>query len=267
MKGIICYYSGSGNTKLACEYIKKSVRNIDFELFDIVKNENSIDFNEFDIVGFACSTDFGAAPQYFYNYFDEKIKNQNGSKPSFVFNTYGFMSVRTQNSLADLATDKGFKVITGHSLHTPENYPPMRKMKMAFDNAPKPKELKRFDNFISELDNKIEVIALGKENSTFKVKKGLISLVFPKFSREKAKEDFGIQNVSEDKCAECGICKKVCPYEAIELSPKPIFNHDKCHGCWACYNHCSSKAIYTPKFKGDFQYRKPNENLINKLKL
>ena len=39
MKGIICYYSGSGNTKLAANCIKKKIKNADFELCDIVKND------------------------------------------------------------------------------------------------------------------------------------------------------------------------------------------------------------------------------------
>jgi len=35
MKGIICYYSGSGNTKLAMEYLTRKITNTDFELYDI----------------------------------------------------------------------------------------------------------------------------------------------------------------------------------------------------------------------------------------
>ncbi len=35
MRGLICYYSGSGNTQLACEAIAARVGVIDFELFDV----------------------------------------------------------------------------------------------------------------------------------------------------------------------------------------------------------------------------------------
>ena len=38
MKGIICYYSSSGNTRLACEYIERKVSNCSFDLFDILKD-------------------------------------------------------------------------------------------------------------------------------------------------------------------------------------------------------------------------------------
>ena len=32
MKGIICYFSGSGNIKLAANYINKKIKNADCEL-------------------------------------------------------------------------------------------------------------------------------------------------------------------------------------------------------------------------------------------
>lgn len=37
MRGVICYYSGSGNTKLACRYIAKRLKQIQVDLFDITK--------------------------------------------------------------------------------------------------------------------------------------------------------------------------------------------------------------------------------------
>lgn len=58
MKGIICYYSGSGNTKLAMKYLSKKIPNVEFELLDIVNSETP-DFSNYDVAGFATFTDFG----------------------------------------------------------------------------------------------------------------------------------------------------------------------------------------------------------------
>ncbi len=262
MKGIICYYSGSGNTKLAIEYLRKKITVGEFELLDITK-KSIPDFSKYDIAGFATFADFGGPPQLMYD-FIKKVKKQK-NKPAFVFNTYGFISVHTLKQLGELVTSNGFNVILGFSLHTPENYPPMRNNKMAFDNAPKPKELRNFDSFINELEEKMKSVKSGQQLEPQKLKSGFMGLVFPKFPRTQSKKDFGIQQVQNELCVECGICKKVCPYDAVELNPKPIFDHKKCHGCWACYNHCSKKAIITPKFKGEHQYAKPNSQMIKKL--
>ncbi len=263
MKGIICYYSGSGNTELACQYIAKNVKNVEFELFDIVRAD-APDLEQYDAVGFAAFTDF-FGPSYIVRAFMEKLPRQN-NKPAFVFNTYGFISGKTLKVFKGWAAAKGFDVIAGHSLHTPESYPPMIARGRANEQAPNEKEMKRFNGFISDLDGLLGDIKEGRE-----IKRGLdISLLnrlLPVFSRTRARKDMGEKYVDEALCTECGTCEKLCPYDAIKLSPKPVFDMEKCHGCWVCYNHCPSKAIYTKKFRGVGHYPKPIDGLNKKLKV
>ena len=57
MKGIILYYSGSGNTRLACQYIAKNITGMEFDLFNVVKETNP-EFKLYGLVGFATFTDF-----------------------------------------------------------------------------------------------------------------------------------------------------------------------------------------------------------------
>ncbi len=262
MKGIICYYSGSGNTRLACDYLSRKITSADFELYNIVKKATP-DFGKYDIAGFATFTDFGAPPQYMYS-FVENIAPQAG-KNAFVLNTYGFISFKTLPALRDLVESAGFGVFAGYSLHTPESYPPMRKKGRDYDSAPNPKELKAFDEFAAQLDAAIGEMKSGKSIKHEKIKSPAIFALIPGYSRKKAKSDFGIQNVNAALCNECGVCAKGCPYEAIALDPKPVFDHEKCRGCWYCYNHCKPKAIYTKKFKGDFQYPRPSDEMRRKL--
>lgn len=262
MKGIICYYSGSGNTKLAVKYIKRKMSSVDFTLYDIVKNDIP-DVSVYDIVGFATFTDFLGVPQYFYTFFDKMSPQHN--KYAFVFNTFGNISGKTLKALSELARSKNFTILSGHSLHTPESYPPMRVKNKAFDDSPNQKELKRFDDFILRLESMVETIKSGKIPKNERIKISLLSTILPAFQRTKAKKDFGEQNVEKSLCKKCGTCKKVCPYGAIELKPNPVFDHKKCWGCWACYNHCPEKAIYTKKFHGEGQYPKPIKELVKKL--
>ena len=262
MKGIICYYSGSGNTKLAVNYIKKKIKNADFKLCDITKNDTP-DLSKYDIVGFATFTDFGGVSQYFHSFFS-RIDPQTG-KYCFVFNTYGFMSIKTLKSLAKLAQLKQFKVLIGHSLHTPESYVPMRARNRDYDSSPNQKELWRFDAFISKLDGMLASIRDNTTPQKVKLKIGLLGTIIPAFPTTRAKKDMGEQEVDKDLCTQCGTCDRICPYRAIKLEPAPKFNHKKCYGCWACYNHCPQQAIYTSKFKGAGHYPKPSKELISKL--
>lgn len=262
MKGIICYYSGSGNTRLAANYIKEHIRNADLELYDIVRTAMP-DLSEIDIVGFATFTDFWGVPPYIHTFFEEM--NPYPGKPAFVFNTFGAVSGKTLKHLANLARHKEFNVLAGHSLHTPENYPPMRRRGMAADDAPNPKEFDAFNAFITKLDRIFENIKEEKPPTHEPINLGFWNGILPAFPRTKSKKDFGEQNVDEEKCIQCDTCEQICPYEAVKLSPFPVFDHTICKGCWACYNHCPEQAIFTNKFKGEHQYPKPNEMLVNKL--
>ena len=89
--------------------------------------------------------------------------------------------------------------------------------------------------------------------------------LLPAFSRTKARKDMGEKFVDESLCTECDTCRKLCPYGAIELEPKPVFDMAKCYGCWSCYNHCPTKAVYTKKFRGEGHYPGPLAQLKEKL--
>ncbi len=266
MKGIIFYYSGSGNTKLASEYIAHNLNNVDMELFDMVKSKEAPKLDEYNIVGFATFTDFFGPPFLFEQYI-KNIPEQDG-KMAFVFNTYGFISGKTQYLMAAQATSRGFKVIAGHSLKTPESYPPAIRRGTGDQTNPHEKDLNSLKIFINELNEILKSSADVMEIKAAKIKKGgIMALLFGNTSRTRARKDMGIKFVDDALCNECGTCEKGCPYNAIKLDPKPQFDMSKCYGCWWCYNHCPNKAIYTDKIRGEGHYPKANKQFREKMKI
>ena len=263
MKSLIYIYTNTGNTRLACEYIAKQTPEIEWEFCDVKTCEKK-DHADYDLIGFACYTDAWDVPKYFKEYI-EKINKGNG-KYAFVFNTYGATSGRTLKNLANVVTKKGFKVLGGHSLHTPENYPPMIAIGPANAKAPSKKAFKKFEIFIENLKNNIEKIIKGKMGE-IKVKEvdiGLNNLLptYPHFMIDKV---MGKKKVDKEKCKQCGLCERNCPYGAIKLDPYPVFDNSKCSYCWSCYNLCPQKAISTTYFKKS-RYSCANQQLRDKLK-
>ncbi len=263
MKGAICYYSGSGNTRLACKYIAEKT-GIPFDLVNVVKKKE-VDLEPYDVVGFATFTDFWGPP-YLFQAFIEGLPQQEG-KLAFVFNTYGFISGKTLRILEKVAAAKGFNVIAGHSLQTPESYPPMIARGRGAEEEPNEKKMRDFDTFIAELGH-----LLGKENEGQSIKRrrvriGWVNSILPSLPRTRARQDMGEKYVDESLCKECGSCERGCPYEAIRLEPKPIFDMGKCYGCWRCYNRCPEQAIYTEKFRGGPYYPGPNDQLKERLRV
>jgi MinD superfamily P-loop ATPase len=51
--------------------------------------------------------------------------------------------------------------------------------------------------------------------------------------------------VELENCIACGVCAKVCGYEAIEIQEdrKPKFLVDKCDGCGLCTQFCPTSMI------------------------
>lgn len=262
-KGILCYYSGSGNTRLACKYIVGRLT-FPFDLLDVVQN-SKVDLEPYGVVGFATFTDF-LAPPYFYRAFIERLPRQK-SRPAFVFNTYGSYSGQTLRILEKTVTAKGFVVIAGQSLHTPESYPPMIARGKGAEDMPDEEQMKDLDAFISDLGQRLEQVQKRQRVEGKRLRIGLLNSMLPALPRTTARRDMGHKFVDETLCTECGTCEKGCPYEAIRLEPKPVFDTSKCYGCWRCYNRCPMHAISTEKYSNGPYYPKPLDQLTEKLRI
>lgn len=265
MKLHMCYFSNSGNTKLACRYLARKLESAEVDFFDVKKDKDPA-LGDYDIIGFATFTDYWG-PSKLIQTFLEGLPQQH-HKPVFVLNTYGRINGKTPKIFAEWLSEKGFDVIAGHSLHTPESFPPLVARGITFADSPDEKEIAAFDGFIRRLDDLISTIAKeGRVPASEKIRIGFTNNFLPRLPRTMAKNNMGEKHLDEALCTECGICGKGCPYCAIELDPKPVFNEEKCYGCWYCFNHCPTKAIYTGKFRGIGHYPRPNYQMKTKLGL
>jgi ferredoxin len=261
MNGVILFYSGTGNTALACQYLARRLPPR-FACVDVTLPRR-VDLAGVDVVGFAAPTDFWGVPQAF-EAFIQSLPPQDG-RPAFVFNTYGAASGKTLRILAELVGAGGFEVLAGHSLRMPESYPPMIAARMGAKRAPSRRQLKRLEAFVADLS--IVVRASGGELPVArrKVRLGAANAVLPQRPRTTARESMGLKVVDPAACTECGRCARDCPYEAILLAPTPVFDAASCRGCWRCYNNCPAHAISTAKFHGGPFYGGPSDVLKAKL--
>jgi flavodoxin len=88
MKGAIYYYTGTGNTELACCSIAENINHIDFDLIDITTSKNT-NLSKYEVVGFASPTFYMGIPKVFKDFLFS-IKEQD-KKPAFILNTFGMM--------------------------------------------------------------------------------------------------------------------------------------------------------------------------------
>ena len=263
MRGIICYFSTTGNTKLVSEVVASRIENIEFDLYNITKDKE-IDFSQYDIVGFASYTDFFAPGKLMASYIQGIDGN---SKPAFILTTYGQMSGNTQGIMAKLAKDSGFKIVAGFAFHTPENYPPLIKNGTTNENFPNKEDLNGFNNFIYRINTISKDLKNLETISEIKIKKSNSISIITKLMSLMNMDKMGPKFVHLEKCTSCSLCSKICPYNVITMvDGHPTFSENDCQSCYSCFNHCPSKAIFTKKLDGVGHYAKPHTNLISKIK-
>ena len=259
MKGVICYYSSAGNTRLACKYIERKVSSCSFDLFNIHK-DGAPGLDAYDVVGFATFTDF-MTPALRMRQFILDLKTQDG-KPAFVFNTFGSnASGGTLWHMRQLVGGKGFTVIAGHTLPCPESFPPLIAEGKGFEEHPLPDEVAAFDRFIEDLDQKLARITEGCEPEEDDLGIGVLTRLMSAPPRFFARRMMGQNKVDAERCTSCGTCERSCPYGAITVEGVPSFDEGNCQSCWACYNHCPTKAIFTSKLKDAGHYPRPNDHM------
>ncbi len=264
IKGAILYFSLTGNTKLACEYIKATVKDADFELIDMKTAPN--DLSGYDMVGFATYSEGFSICKYVKDYI-AGLKHAEDT-PAFVFSTFGRNNGATTAVLARWATRAGFKVVADYALHTPENHPPTIRHDQSYENSPSKQEMDGFTGFIGSLSAICRRIGLGKaiapkEVAVKRVYKMIPELNRPAFNRRM----IGKKLVDTKRCTQCGRCAKACNYHAITMKEYPAFEEQNCHGCWACYNLCPAKAIYTKSFNQFGNYPRPSKHMREILKV
>ena len=49
--------------------------------------------------------------------------------------------------------------------------------------------------------------------------------------------------ISNEKCDGCGICKKICPVDNIDIIDNKPFWKNLCAGCAACFHWCPKEAV------------------------
>lgn len=263
MKIAICFYSGTGNTQLACHYLANRLQAKQVDLINAL-DPRPINLAGYDAVGFATATHFMGLPVFFADFL-ARLDSHPG-KPAFALNTYGAMSGQALKLLAKAVEAKGFRLIGGHSLLLPENYPPFIIKGWANLSAPDDKELAAFNRFIAAINNQLDLLEKGETPPPAKIAIGLLnSLMRPGSQAKAVKEMGGAPMLDEERCNGCGACVDNCPHRAIELDPQPVFNANLCQACWRCFNLCPEQAIYTAKIRGQGHYPRPADELTAKL--
>ena len=236
---MIYYYSATGNTRFAANYLGKKLNT---EVIDIIRNGEDPDIKIADSepVGFMFPIYCWGIPPVMKRVMDAVFPLISKEQYVWVACTCGDeagTAMRHFNSLLERVRGRGADAI--FSVIMPNTYV----LLPGFDVDKPEIEERKLKDAPARLDYIAEKIE-RREGGIYDVSQGsfpaLRSAVFPLFERWGVFPKYW--KVS-DKCIGCGKCEKICPARNIKLADsRPVWGKD-CFSCCACFHVCPVKAI------------------------
>lgn len=231
---MICYFSGTGNSKYIAKRISEAFPNEDLvSLNDIIKNHKKL--NREDTAIFVTPTYAWRIPKIVENLIRSNAPYDNANV-YFVMSCGGEIG-NAGKYLKSLCDDVklNYKGVAGVLM--PENYIAM------FDAPDNEKALEIVNNAESVIDDIIQTV---NNNGMFSQPKitlvdrlysGLVNSVFYSFFVKDKK--FSVK----DSCISCKKCEQICPLNNVKIvDGRPTWN-GSCTHCMACICNCPVGAI------------------------
>ena len=258
MKAVICYFSGTGNTrKVVNEYVDVLTgRGVEAEACDIEKSSEGIDFGNCDFVGFAYPIWAFNAPKIVLD-FAKALKKSKETVRSFIIKTSG-EPVRLNDAssvkLTKLLKKKNFEVTNEYHYCMPYNIIFRHSETMAHKMWKAAKDIIPVD---------CEELLNGEERKIKKVAFGGILTGVLRIQQWGGRFSGNDYKVYDDVCVHCNKCVKNCPVSNISVKDGKFTFGKRCLMCMRCAFECPKNAIkigFFEKWKvnGEYSFTPPS---------
>lgn len=242
MKGILFYFSGTGNTKWVADLIenkfsklgniihKVSIENIDDDIFMKINNY------DFIIIGTPIYAEMG--PKLVQDFVNNMPKVKKSIK-CMVYSTQGANVACEPENMHKVLSCKGYDVVVKANIKMINNY--------YFSVGKKPTKVD-MENILTNAEKKVDIIIdkfstgetyLENISKTRLLFGKIISKGFNKFLPKLS------NNIKcTEHCIKCGMCVRNCPKGNIVFENGGIVFHSNCILCLRCIYICPSNAIF-----------------------
>lgn len=235
---MILYFTGTGNSRFAAEFIADRTGDRCVSLNEILKNKRALEFSSEKPFVIAAPVYASSFPRIVVKLIRRAVFS--GSNEVYFIATMGAEPGKCEVELAELAKEKGMEYKGFCGIRLPNNY-------IVGGNVPDSAEAERIiEEAVPVLESVSDKISAGEHIGKDKIGigaklmshtvNGLFNVVMDKMNCSKK------FTVSDD-CIACGRCASVCPVNnIIIMDTRPVFR-EKCVNCLACINSCPMKAI------------------------
>ena len=259
MKKICLYtFTGTGNTKLCGDYLKKHLEElgatVDHYVFTVL-NLDYPDPNNYDLIGIGYPIHAFNIPEIFVKFL-KNFKKANEKKKFFVYKTSG-----EPFKLNDASTSHAYRYLKklNYEFVLEKHFIMPYNIMFDYDNRLK-KQLYLY------LDPLTKVFAIQIMNEDYKKmrfskEKQLLSTILRiEYIAPKLNSKF--VRINKKKCINCKMCINNCPAQAIYINKKGVYRvKSTCAMCMRCTLNCPTNAIKfgfmnSWKVNGNFNFEK-----------
>ncbi|WP_411681900.1 EFR1 family ferrodoxin [Clostridium thailandense] len=260
MKGVLYYFSGTGNTMWVANKIKENFRyyGVDISLINM-ESEQPINIKCYDFMIIGSPVHFGTEPKIVSNFF-RKLPNVKKKIKTIVYSTQSGKSSSAVLSMAKSLTEKGYDIFIQTSIKMPNN---------RYFILGKKSSLEEESQVLIKSSEKVKkVIKLFMENKRLKECNSNIRMkfgrVYGKFLRNSLPR-VSKNITSSEECMKCGLCLRNCPKSNITFENGHAIFHSQCMLCLRCIYICPINAIRYKGKKID-QIQKNRIKMLNLIK-
>ena len=257
MEYVILYFSGTGNTALIAEEIKKRLENSGHAA-ETISIEEQEKLKKFDFTGKILGFGF---PVYKFTYPDifERvfpiINKPEVAGGYFMFSTYARFDACAFNDFSENLDKSRFHRIARQSFKAPSCGISARKPVNDYEYE----SVMFFEDDIKEkLDIFVQEIVLNRDmGKSIKQKRGFLSKMKKRIVRDIELTKYPKLGIKPDRCTVCGLCVNNCPESNLvkEDGEIRVVDTSGCLHCLRCINHCPSNAItFGELTEGDNRY-------------
>lgn len=242
MKGVIYYFSGTGNTKWVADKFKDIFKdnNIDIDLAGIEKKYPK-KINEYDFIIFGTPVHAEMAPKIFSDFINS-LPNSERKVNCLLYCTLGSKKAGALDIIRKILESKGYSILVQDYIQMPNSY--------FFGFGKKPSEVRieeLRENAESQVERLVEKFIQGKRSIkyVFSIHLGISKIIGGEFLKRLPKISNYLTSTAD--CSKCGICLRNCPKGNITFEEGHAIFHSNCMMCVRCIHICPINGI---RYKG-----------------
>ena len=258
MKILICYFSGTGNTKKVVNKFTESLidEGSSVTLYKIENNDFDYDVSDYDILGIAYPVHAFNAPSIILD-FAKKLPKSRGQRV-FILNTSG-EPIKLNNissiKLIKILTKSGYNVTNEYHYCMPYNIIFRHSDNMAY---------KMWQTAQAVIPYDAKELLSGKYSLLDKVFMGSFMAWLFRIEHWGGRINGKRYKVNKD-CIHCGKCVNICPTKNITIKDGKFYFGKKCLMCMRCSFLCPKNAIKIGLFNkwkvnGEYSFNKPSNS-------